>query len=120
MIAMRSLGAAAAVMALVGCGAVNKAALVTSTASLVCDWAQTRSAARTGWATTMEGNPIMGPTPTTRTVDLYFAGTIAINTALWIAMPRRAKSIVPIAVTAAQVPTIAGNASTTRTICGFR
>lgn len=97
----------------VACGnvRVNRATLIASTAALVCDWGQTRGAASGGWRTGIEVNPIMGPTPTVRSVDTYFMGAIMINAGLWLLTPERWRSAVPIAVTGVQVHTIAGNVS---------
>lgn len=98
---------------LVGCTHVNRATLIASTASLACDWAQTRSQASTGWNGTMENNPMLGTQPSTTKVDAYFASTIVINAAIWYVMPERYKSIIPLGVTAAQARTIAGNVEQT-------
>lgn len=103
----------------VGCGAVNRALLVTSTASLACDWAQTRSSAASGWNGQVETNPIMGSKPATSSVDIYFASAIAINAGLWLITPPSVRGAVPAAVTAVQANTVAGNIPYTRTVCGL-
>jgi hypothetical protein len=110
-----------AMVALVSCGAVNTATLITSTASIACDWGQTRSAASEAWSRgRWEANPIMGSKPSTATVDVYFLSALAVNAAFWIALPRQVRSVAPVAITAAQVDTIAGNIGTTHTLCGAR
>ena len=93
--------------------AVNTGTLVASTAALACDWGQTRGVAAAGGAwkdgSKWEMNPIMGPTPSTGTVDLYFAAVAAANVGLWTVMPRRLRWIVPSIVLAAQIHAVSGN-----------
>lgn len=43
------------------------------TASLMIDAAQTRSLARDGWEGFREANPILGPAPSVRTINVYTA-----------------------------------------------
>ena len=90
----------------------NRAALVSSMGLLACDWGQTRSAASTGWAGLEERNPVMGTNPSTGHVDVYFASVAAVNVALYLLMPERARWVAPSVVSAVQVNAIAGNTST--------
>ena len=106
-----------------GCSAgqgryVDRSALALSTAALLVDAAQTRSAAAAGWQGFAEDNAIMGATPSTRTVELYFGTAILINAALWVALPSRWRSVIPGLVIGAQAPTITGNLQTT-CVAGF-
>jgi hypothetical protein len=98
---------------------LNRATLAASTASLACDWGQTRSAASNHWKGRYEANPIMGMNPSTGTVDVYFASTIAINAAIWYLMPEKLKSLLPVGVIGVQANTIAGNLDTTQGVCGL-
>lgn len=96
---------------------VNRATLIASTAALACDWAQTRSSASTGWMRTADGgewvlrenNPILGPHPSTQAVDVYFASAAVVNLALWIILPVRYKSIMPLSLVAVESSAISGN-----------
>jgi len=98
-----------------GCSArsFDRSTLITSTAMLAWDWSQTRGMAERGWAGMEEDNPILGPTPDTRGVDAYFASTIAINFVLWMVLPPRWRSVIPVAVTAVQARTVMDNAPRT-------
>lgn len=109
---------AVAALALTGCGAgalstANAVALGLSTASLAVDWQMTHAAAAQDWGggygNRREENPIMGPHPSTGTVNVYFATAIILNAALWYALPRRYRAVVPLAVVGVQANTIAGN-----------
>lgn len=104
---------------LVGCAHVDTAALIASTASLACDWGQTRSAADRGWASRIERNPILGPRPSTSQVDMYFGVTALLNVTLWTLLPKGWKSIVPAGVTAMEANTVYGNRDTTVAKCGL-
>lgn len=56
---------------------VNQAALGLAVATIACDWGQTHAAAKSGWFATpahYEMNPVIGPDPTVRAVDLYMLG----------------------------------------------
>lgn len=103
--------AALLALLLVGCSNVhvNRAALYASTAALACDWGQTRGAAELNWQYATEENPIMGPTPTTGTVDGYFAIIGMVNVLLFAAMPRRYRWIVPTVITGVQTTQIVRN-----------
>lgn len=103
---------------LVGCIHVDRAALVTSSAALACDWLQTRSAASSGWHEMSEGNPLLGSEPTPQAVDTYFAAVVLTNALLWYVTPARWRSAVPLGVVAVQTKTIARNTPTTG-LCGF-
>lgn len=83
---------------------VNRAALVASTAALACDWNKTYRAANNGWRNGIrERNPMLGTTPSTTAVSAYFASTIVINAAIWIAIPPKWRSALPLAVMASQI-----------------
>jgi hypothetical protein len=49
----------------------------------------------------------------------YFAVATAFNTAIWFAMPKRYKSVVPLAVVVVQASTIAGNIESSGNVCGL-
>lgn len=98
---------------------IDVATLAMSTAALACDWGQTHSAAAEGWRDRHEGNPVMGLTPTTARVNAYFAGVAAINIGLWLVMPKRYKSIVPVALAAAEVMQVRSNLNSIG-LCGAR
>lgn len=103
---------------------IDTTALVASTAALACDWGQTHRAAAERWTGGAngtgrhEGNPIMGPTPSTRTVNVYFAATAAVNVALWYALPKRYRSIVPAVLTAAETMQVSSNIGSV-SLCGL-
>jgi hypothetical protein len=65
----------------------NHATLGLALASIACDWGQTRAAASTGWTNLYEKNPIMGPMPTVRAVDLYMLGATALVVAIGQHLP---------------------------------
>jgi len=94
---------------------VNGSTLAASTAALACDWVQTRSAAERGWhigeLPQHEANPLLGSAPSTRVVDTYFVSAIAVNAALWLALPRRWKSVLPGVIIGSEAVTIVGNSS---------
>lgn len=87
----------------------NALTLATSTTTLAVDYHQTYGMARLGWRDHHEGNPIMGTTPSTGEVSVYFASAALINAALWVALPPRWRSVVPIAVIGVQLQTISAN-----------
>lgn len=108
-----------------GCGAgglaiANGTALGVSSAALACDWQQTRRFAEVDWRQPVPGarpeanafyrwsesNPMLGPHPSTTTVDLYFAAALAVTAVAWKLMPSRYRWIVPVAVTAIQIKAI--------------
>lgn len=97
-----------------GCGAgglsiANGTALGVSTATLACDWGQTRKAAGTGWRDHHDSNPVMGPTPSTGAVDAYFLAAIVLNAGIWYVMPKRLRSVIPAILTVGQISTISDN-----------
>lgn len=102
-----------AVLSCTACTHVNRATLVASTAALVVDWRYTRGNAQREWhcggRQFYESNPVMGWRPSTGAVDLYFAAAAALNTAVWVLMPSRYKSAVPVGVLALQAGPIMGN-----------
>lgn len=101
-------------MALLLCGcsvsAINATAISVSTATLACDWNQTRGFAAAGWGEFAEYNPVMGSRPETSTVDAYFAAAAVLQIAVWRVLPRKIRWALPVAVMALQVRTIAINA----------
>lgn len=98
---------------------VDRAALVTSTLSLACDWGQTRSAANEGWTGRFEANLIMGESPSTKVVDAYFSLALVTNIVVWAVLPPRWRSLFSGTVTLAQANAITGNVATTRGVCGL-
>jgi len=110
-----------AILASTGCSLrnVNRATLAASTVSLACDWGQTRSAAMAGWDGYHEENRMLGARPTTSQVDTYFVVAAIANTFVWLVMPKKLRSIVPVGVFAAQAHTIEGNRDTTPGVCGI-
>lgn len=86
-----------------------------STATLVCDWADTRFRPDN----MEEFNPIMGKNPTGSTVDVYFATTILFNAALWYALPEKYKSVIPVSVTAVQAKVLYDNNKYGSGVCGL-
>jgi hypothetical protein len=118
--ALKLAALALVAFACVGCVHADRVSLATSTASLACDWGYTFAAARRGWDDQHEANPILGPTPSERDVTAYFGATIALNTMLWLALPRGYRSIVPFALTARQSVTLYQNATnSTGGACGL-
>jgi hypothetical protein len=98
---------------------VDVAALAMSTASLAVDWRQTRSAAVDGWSGgRWEGGvpagQMIGAHPSVGRVDGYFLGAAMVNAALWAALPRHWRSVIPGFVIGAEVYTVVGNLPTTR------
>ena len=119
------------VVILGGCGAsgltiANGTALGVSSASLLCDWAQTRRASDAGWTMQHEQNPIMGRDPSSRTVDAYFLGAAALNVLAWRLMPRRWRVVIPSIVFVVQADSIRSNIAESRPgwtdmgVCGVR
>jgi hypothetical protein len=111
------IGAVIAAVATCSCAHVDRAAIVASTATMACDWAQTRSAASQGWTWIERGermraaeqNPLLGPSPGVASVDAYFAAATAINLAVYALLPRRYRGVIPLVVTAAETRAIVGN-----------
>lgn len=93
---------------------VNAGTLVASSALVACDWNQTRHAAARGWhigeLPQWEANPLLGRAPSTGAVDAYFAGTIAVNAAVWYFVPARWRSVLPGFVIGAESATVLDNA----------
>jgi hypothetical protein len=119
-IAVAMLGGCAGALSI-----ANGTALGLSTATLACDWGQTRTVAAAGWPGIYEENPIMGTKPSPRAVDLYFAVMVVANILAWRFMPRRWRWAIPIVVTVWQVVVIARNGARADRIgvdfgvCGF-
>lgn len=99
---------------------IDVAAIAVSTASLVCDWGQTHQAAAAGWMDRAEANRLLGPAPSTRTVNIYFAGAIVANVALWLVLPKRYRSLASAGLIAVQANAI-GSAviDHASTLCGM-
>jgi hypothetical protein len=103
---------------------IDVTALAVSTAALACDWGQTHRAATEHWTGGSNGtgrheaNPIMGSAPSTRIVNVYFAATAALNVALWYALPKRYRSIVPVALTTVQAIQVSDNIGSV-SLCGL-
>lgn len=97
---------------------MDVATLAVSSATLACDWGQTRSAASAGWMDRVERNPLMGAHPSTIQVDMYFGVVTLLNVTLWAMLPKRWRSVVPIGVGAFEMNTIVGNVPTTESVCG--
>jgi hypothetical protein len=119
---VRNVALACAIPLLAGCSlrTVNRATLAASTAALACDWSQTRAHAAAGWPDTHETNPIMGERPHPLSVDAYFATSVALNVAVWLAMPERWRSAAPTALLAVQGDAIAESATKHHgTVCGL-
>ena len=116
---IKRAGMALAFGVLVGCAHADRVAIVAATASLVCDWAQTRTVAAVGWPDGRgDINPIMGAHPSEWVVDGYFASAIAVNLAAWALIPRSWRSVYSAGVIGVEAYAIAVNVSGTRTICG--
>lgn len=103
---------------------VGRAALITSTLTLICDGMQTLNMAGRDWRgadgiSKREGNPIMGETPSVAVVGSYFVSVIVLNAAAWAVTPERYRSPLPIVITAAQTRQIARNSELGTGICGF-
>lgn len=104
--------------------AIDATTLAVSMAALACDWGQTHRAASEHWTGGMngtgrhEGNQIMGPAPSTRVVNMYFVTSAALNVALWYALPRRYRSIVPAVVATAETIQVSNNIGSV-SLCGL-
>lgn len=113
----------AVVLAASACAHADRAALVTSTATLACDWGYTHRAASDGWRTGYEANPVLGPTPDPGIVAMYFSAVLVANVVAWHATPAKYRSAVPLAITARQSATIYANSQTMTLsdarFCGF-
>lgn len=112
-IEMRTV-AVMALAALAGCSMprASRAALGANLAALACDWSQTRSWAELGWhRPERERNPLLGPTPSTEAVDVYFLGAAAALVAAWHVLPERYRLIGLAGLGIAQARTIRINAA---------
>lgn len=113
------------ILLLLGCVHMDRATLVTSAASIACDWGQTHAAAARGWvdpsgAMQTEANPIMGTNPSTAKVDAYFLGAEVLNAAIWYVLPKAWKTIYALPVTGMQTFTVYGNTKENLGVCGIR
>lgn len=102
----------------VGCSAgqwrhVDRAVLALSTVSLIADGAQTMSASLTRHDAVYERNPIMGSRPSPAMVGGYFSAVISINALLWLVLPEKWRSAVPLGVSIAQTRQVRENLRTT-------
>lgn len=112
-IEMRKVVVVVAVLAM-GCSMprASRVALGANLAALACDWSQTRSWAELGWLRPeRERNPLLGPTPSTEAVDLYFAGAAAALVAAWHVLPERYRLAGLAGLVVAQAHTIRINAA---------
>lgn len=102
---------------------VGRAALITSTLTLICDGMQTLRMAGEGWTNRRwEGGPLgamAGIHPTVAEVGIYFVGAVVINAAAWVVTPERYRSPLPVAVTAVQTKQVIENASRDTGVCGI-
>ena len=101
-----------ALAALSACVHVDRAMLVASTASIVCDAGQTlRAAGNFGplHGQQSENNPVMGSYPSRNRVEAYFVGVTVLNAAIWYALPRGLRSAYAVPVTGVQTVTIYNN-----------
>lgn len=103
---------------------VGRAALVTSTLTLICDGMQTLNMAGRDWKGAdglgkHENNPIMGEAPSVAVVSVYFVSAIVLNATAWAMTPERYRAPLPVAVTAAQTRQVVRNAEVGTGICGF-
>lgn len=117
---MKRTVAVLAAIAVSGCAHMDVASLVTSEASLACDWGQTRSAAVAGWHGYAEENSIIGPNPSAMRVDMYFATAAILDAAVWLVLPKGWRSAPPVALTVMEAKVIHGNEATTAGVCGVR
>lgn len=110
---------------LAGCATANRhvgrAALVTSTLTLVCDEMQTMRVAATNWTDRHEAGPLgmLSEHPSVGTVGAYFVGAVVLNAAAWVLTPERYRAPLPVAVTVMQTREIIGNARPGIGVCGF-
>lgn len=106
------------VMLAAGCSNVhvNRATLIASTAALAADWAYTRSAASANWHCGINleesgaARMFIGASPNAASVDAYFGIAAIANAVIWMAMPKKLRSAVPLGVVAMQYGAIVGNA----------
>ncbi len=98
---------------------IDAATLATSTAGIACDWGYTHRAASRGWMTNHEANPMLGETPSTGAVGVYFASVLAVNAVAWLLTPSGYRSALPVAVTARTSYSIINNSETVGGVCGF-
>ena len=117
----RILTTATLVLNVGACAHGNHVAMIAGAAALACDWSQTREAARRDWIERTptengfrsnvysERNPILGSTPSTGTVDAYFAIALGLTALAWHFVPDRYRWTVPAGVLAIQATAIASN-----------
>lgn len=91
---------------------VDRGTLVTSTLLLAADGAQTMSAALTRHDK-YEENPLMTDRPPPLLVGGYFAFCISVNALVWLAVPPRYRSMLPLGVAVAQAVQVRQNLATT-------
>lgn len=107
-LAILALGMA---LAAAGCSLrrINQASLMIATATIACDWAQTRSVAEDGWGSRFEENPILGPSPSTEEVDAYFGAVVVAHFLVWRRIPSSFRWVLPVAISAVQIMAIVDN-----------
>ena len=105
--------AALALLLSVGCAHVDRAALGAAVVTTLADWRSTRNVAETGWANHYENNPIMGQTPSVRTVDAYMIGVLVLTVAAYPVLPSWARKIVYPAIAIIETRAVIGNREVT-------
>lgn len=106
----RLLTVVLAIVLMGGCATFERITLVAATASLVCDWSQTRSWSELGWPDGYrERNPVLGPMPATSVIDVYFLGAIVLSSAIWMRTPPGYRWLPALLVTAVQWPVVMDN-----------
>lgn len=87
----------------VGCTPAQRkwSGLAIGAAGHAADWRSTRWFAQTDWRYGIEKNPIMGPTPSTAGVDVYFAASGLMLWAASQALPERWRPLAHVAIGAA-------------------
>lgn len=98
---------------------VDTSLLASSTASIACDWGYTHRAAEDGWRGMREANPMLGSTPSTNEVSVYFISMLALNAAAWAMTPPKFRALAPLFVTTRQALAITNNNDSVGGVCGF-
>lgn len=122
--AMRGMVVVAVAWCLAGCQAhsmhrrVNHVLLGAASVTLACDYGQTMHAASDGWVTHFERNPILGETPSTESVTLYFAAIAGLGVAS-LELPEWARSALYVTTLAVQSRAIIRSQRSGMPWCGF-
>ena len=90
------------VLACTSCVHADRAMLAVSTATIACDWGQTRQAAKSGWGVYYEKNPYLGEEPGVLRVDSYFVTMLAANALIWVVVPEKWRTVYGITITGIQ------------------